>query len=206
MRNSWQPRWSFILLEALCIPAGIALGWLLGIDPIRTMDFSARSIAQGVAAAAPILILAALIVASPWNATQSLVELVDRLIVPFFRDWPIAEMALVAAAAGLGEELLFRGALQAAISQRYGIVPALLAASVAFGLVHFLNSAYAVFATVVGAYCGWLWLISGNLLVPIIAHGLYDFLALVYLTRWRRPPWRQNLDDRVMDLGNEELD
>ena len=27
----------------------------------------------------------------------------------------------------------------------------------------------------------WLWLASGNLLVPIVAHGAYDFAALVYL-------------------------
>jgi membrane protease YdiL (CAAX protease family) len=34
-------------------------------------------------------------------------------------------------------------------------------------------------------YLGWLWLASGNLLAPIITHGLYDFLALAYLTRRR---------------------
>ena len=36
-------------------------------------------------------------------------------------------------------------------------------------------------ATAVGAYLGALWLIDGNLLSVIIAHAIYDFLALIVL-------------------------
>ena len=38
-------------------------------------------------------------------------------------------------------------------------------------------------AAVVGAYLGALFVASGNLLVPILAHALYDLVALVVLTR-----------------------
>ena len=66
----------------------------------------------------------------------------------------------------------------------------LLAASVLFGLAHPITPAYAVLAAMIGVYLGWLWLaFDKNLLVPITAHALYDFLALIYLvrTRGRRP-------------------
>ena len=47
-----------------------------------------------------------------------------------------------------------------------------------FGLAHFLSATYAVIAALVGAYLGWLHLVSGNLLVPIVAHAVYDLVAL----------------------------
>jgi membrane protease YdiL (CAAX protease family) len=178
----WQ-RSLFVLLEALCIPMGLLLGWLLAVNPLETLEWSLSGILLGAVGAAPILLLAGWIATSRFAFTRSLVELVAELVIPFFRGWPLAEMALVAAVAGFGEELLFRGALQAAASDTYGLVPGLICASVAFGLVHFLNLAYAIFATIIGFYCGWLWLASGNLLVPMVAHGLYDFLVLVFLTR-----------------------
>jgi membrane protease YdiL (CAAX protease family) len=34
-----------------------------------------------------------------------------------------------------------------------------------------------------GAFLGWIFLVTENLLPVIITHGLYDFLALAYLTR-----------------------
>jgi membrane protease YdiL (CAAX protease family) len=42
-----------------------------------------------------------------------------------------------------------------------------------------------VLAALIGLYLGWLWLAWGNLLLPIITHGSYDFLALWYLLRAR---------------------
>jgi membrane protease YdiL (CAAX protease family) len=67
---------------------------------------------------------------------------------------------------------------------------ALALVSVLFGLVHPITPAYAVLATLAGAYLGWAYLASGNLLVPVLAHALYDFTALVYLLRGPRqaPP------------------
>jgi membrane protease YdiL (CAAX protease family) len=52
---------------------------------------------------------------------------------------------------------------------------------VLFGLLHPITPTYAVLAALMGAYLGGVWLASGNLLVPIVAHALYDFIALAYL-------------------------
>jgi len=61
----------------------------------------------------------------------------------------------------------------------------LLLAAVLFGLLHFITPTYAVLAGLIGLYLGALWLATGNLLTPIVTHGTYDLLALVYLARVR---------------------
>jgi rhodanese-related sulfurtransferase len=58
------------------------------------------------------------------------------------------------------------------------------------GLLHSLSRLYLVLATLVGAYFGALTWWYHDLIAPMVAHGLYDFVALVYLTRnrTRQPP------------------
>jgi membrane protease YdiL (CAAX protease family) len=114
---------------------------------------------------------------------------VERLVVPMFANCSILDLALISLAAGFGEEMLFRGLLQSGLAEwlRPPLGPwvAVLAASFAFGLVHMVSTAYAVLATLIGVYLGVLLLCSGNLLTPVVAHGLYDFIALLYLVRFR---------------------
>jgi len=50
-----------------------------------------------------------------------------------------------------------------------------------------LTPTYAILATLIGVYFGGLVLWTENLLPAIIAHGVYDFAALVYLTRVGSP-------------------
>jgi membrane protease YdiL (CAAX protease family) len=49
--------------------------------------------------------------------------------------------------------------------------------------MHPITRMYVVLCVLVGLYLGWLWMVTDNLLVPIVAHGAYDFFALVYLVR-----------------------
>ena len=96
-------------------------------------------------------------------------------------------MALLA---GVGEEALFRGVIQPALAAH---LPAWAAIAhrhrLLFGLAHWVTPTYAILAGIVGAYLGWLLLrLSGNLLVPIVAHALYDVVALAVLASLRAPP------------------
>jgi membrane protease YdiL (CAAX protease family) len=79
--------------------------------------------------------------------------------------------------------MFFRGVLQEAAGRWTHLAVAVAAVSVAFGLLHALTPTYAVLATLLGVYLGVVQAASGNLLVVIIAHALYDFVALVYLVR-----------------------
>ena len=82
-------------------------------------------------------------------------------------------------AAGIGEEMLFRGILQWEINTRFGIsnIIAVVSSSVIFGILHAVTPLYAILATLASFYFGLLYLSTGNLLVPIVTHGFYDFCA-----------------------------
>ena len=77
--------------------------------------------------------------------------------------------------------MLFRGVIQGAISAPIRTLLALLSVSILFGLAHPISKAYGVLAGLMGFYLGLLAIVTDNLLVPIIAHGLYDFIALLCL-------------------------
>ena len=80
---------------------------------------------------------------------------------------------------GVGEELLFRGALQ----PWFGYV----AASLVFGLVHFVPRReflpWTGFAILAGFGLGWLFEATGNLVAPIVAHIGVNGINLRRLTK-----------------------
>lgn len=111
---------------------------------------------------------------------------VDQFLIPLFAGCTVIQLASISFVAGIGEELLFRGVLQPLLIAWLGLAAGLILASAVFGLMHAVTPTYAVLAGLIGAYFGWFALARGNLLGPIIAHGLYDFVALIYLTRRRK--------------------
>ncbi len=177
------------IFEGSLAVVAIALGWLLGQSPLRTFHWDLCHAALGVVATLPPLALFWFCLKCPLRPFQTIARILDEAVVPLFRDCRFTELAVIAALAGIGEEMLFRGVIQAAVAQQIGgprgVWLGLLMAAVLFGLLHPVTPTYAVFAGSIGLYLGWLWLVCGNLLVPIIAHGLYDFLALLYLVRAR---------------------
>ena len=101
---------------------------------------------------------------------------------PVFGNLSAMEIIAISVAAGVGEEMLFRGVLQPEL----GLVPA----SVIFGLLHMGDSGTLVFGCwvmIMGAALGALAIWSGGLLAPIVAHAVYDAAAMSYI-RWGRGP------------------
>ena len=101
---------------------------------------------------------------------------VDEVLVPTFAHLTPPQIVVVSLAAGVGEELFFRGWLQAVV----GWLPA----SLAFGLAHVAGArmlAFGAWATGMGAVLGGLALATGGLLAPVTAHACYDMLAFQYL-------------------------
>lgn len=177
----------------------LALGWLLDLWPVPGIERSAvdwqaqlPALLWGLAATGPMLLGFWLMDRFPWGPLADLQQDVERLIVPLFRGCTLTDLALVSLAAGVGEELLFRGLFQHSLAQvlspPWGVWAALAAASLVFGLAHMLSLTYALLATVIGLYLGWLLIWTGNLLAPAVAHGLYDFVALCYLVRTTEKP------------------
>jgi len=114
---------------------------------------------------------------------RELVSLVQEQLGPLLAPRSTAELAGIAILAGVAEELLFRGLLQAGLGRVLSDMAALAITSAIFGLAHFLTPTYALLAFVAGGYLGAWFLLQGNLLTPIVAHALYDFVAFICLVR-----------------------
>jgi membrane protease YdiL (CAAX protease family) len=140
-----------------------------------------------------------LLVNSNWPMMRQLREQVEWLISEMFPNGGIAQFAMVAVLAGVGEELLFRGALQTMLSNWTTPVIGLVITSLLFGLAHALSRLYFAFAVAVGAFLGWMTLKYNDLAAPMVAHGLYDFLALAYLSRRALQP-----SETTEPLGDEQ--
>ena len=95
-----------------------------------------------------------------------------------------ADLLLLAILAGLCEEVLFRGFLYGYVRQ-FDRGLAILICNLAFGLAHLVTPLYAFLAAMAGLYLTALIAVdpSPNLLVPIIAHAAYDFVAFLIVVR-----------------------
>jgi uncharacterized protein len=109
----------------------------------------------------------------PWRQVRAAV---DDVLVPTFAGLATWQIVVVSVAAGIGEELFFRGWLQPLVGWP--------AASVAFGLAHVAGArmlAFGVWAAGMGVVLGGLALATGGVLAAMVAHACYDVLAFHYL-------------------------
>jgi uncharacterized protein len=202
MNEKFSPS-AFFPFQAASFEASLAflavlIGWIAGRPPTETLRVDPYSILLGIIATLPLLGLLVACQYVPWRPILEVRRVLDELIVPMFKHCSRLEMAAISFLAGLGEELLFRGVFQAALVDWTGeFLPhspaaamvgdwiAIVSVAILFGLLHAVNASYAVLAACMGLYLGWLWMATGNLAVPIVAHAVYDFLALLYILRRR---------------------
>jgi uncharacterized protein len=187
-----------LLVEGGLGLAALAIGWLFGHWPAVGMGWDGASagrqllaIGWGVLATLPLLLALAVLERVPIPSLERVKDLALQAIRQIFPQPRWWQLAAVAAAAGFGEELLFRGLVQAGVAELigglYGPWIALVVASAVFGVFHWLNTTYALLAMLAGLYFGGLLIATGSLWPPIVAHGLYDFIALWYLLRPEPP-------------------
>ncbi len=185
------------VFEAALVPAAFLAGWLTGVDPLATLaDPNGApldhlvNVLWGILASIPLFAGLALIVLFPVGPLARLNELAFETIWPLFRSVRVWQLGLAAVMAGIGEEMLFRGWLQVwaggMLADPYGTLIGLVLASLVFGACHWLSHAYMIAVVIVGLYLGILLVLTDSILVPITAHAVYDFGALIYL-RFARP-------------------
>ncbi len=144
----------------------IALRWgILGVAPMLTILVLARS---------------------NWSAMKDMTEATNNLLRPLFAQFTFFEVLFVAVIAGIGEELLFRWAIQGGISHlvgdRLGLAAGLFVGSAVFGMCHWVNATYGVVTTLVGLYLGLMMVLTETWVAPAIAHGIYDLIAILFIT------------------------
>ena len=175
--------WMVVIFEGALVGLAMGLGWWVGQPPFARMSLEWQAIVLGVVATWPPLLGMWWCTRSSWGPLHRLTQEVLDKIVPFFAECSLLELTLVAVAAGLGEEVLFRGVIQLALTDWLGPFAALLLTSALFGLGHLITPTYAAIATILGLYLGGLLIVSDNLLPAILVHAGYDLGALLYLIR-----------------------
>jgi uncharacterized protein len=175
-----------VLSECALLVAALATGRLLGISPFGHLEIDAAAVAYGVAASLPMLVLLYWCLHTGWGPMRRLVSLAEDHLRPYLAGASIGGIVLLSFMAGIGEEALFRGVIQTALA---GPLPGWTAVGIGallFGAAHWLTLSYAVLAGLIGVYLGVVFLLTENLFVPIVAHGLYDVVALSVLARANR--------------------
>ncbi len=168
-----------VFFESSLMGVAGVLGWWFRVDPVARLHVDGHAALWGIAGAIPLFLLFLLSSRYPVGPLRKIKDLLLEMLGPSLAACRWYDLLLVAAVAGLSEELLFRGALQPLLGPIWS--------NVLFGLAHAVTPSYAVLAGVVGGYLAWQFSASDNLLTPIVTHALYDFLAFLVVAReWRR--------------------
>lgn len=107
-------------------------------------------------------------------------ELVEELVMPRNSFQLVAMIILSLVLVGPCEELAFRGFVQKGFENSFGKMKGLLFASVLFGLLHGLNTLYAIVPTFVGGLIlGYVWQqTGGNTTASALMHGVNNSIAI----------------------------
>jgi uncharacterized protein len=185
MNNKQQaPNFGFILLsQSAIVAAGGFFLWVLGVKlPDANID-TLQAIALGVLLAIATFLIFALVYRFGGKFAQSLLNDLHR-VSWIFKGYSWVHVSCVAALAGLGEELLFRGFLQTWLNSQVAIVWAILLASIIFGLLHYLSHAYFICTILMSIALGVGYYLTDSLLMVIVWHGAYDFIALAVMVKF----------------------
>jgi hypothetical protein len=181
-------------------------------EPLRSLNWLGNGWAWALVMGGGVALLLVMIVRwmerQRWAWLSKIERVVEQVLVPSLQACSIWQLASLAALAGVGEELLFRWALQGGFEMGLrwvGIgraldpagwlsghdidfwLAAIVSASI-FGLCHAVTRAYWVLAAVLGLLFSLLVVAGGGLVAAILAHGLYDFLVFLMLCRAAETP------------------
>ncbi|NOQ34537.1 MAG: CPBP family intramembrane metalloprotease [Methylococcaceae bacterium] len=171
--------------ESSLILIAVVLGWLTDTNPFADLYFSEMAVFYGIIGTLPLFLLFLMTEQLSFEPVRKIRQLLWDTLGESFSSYNWADLFILAAIAGISEEILFRGALQPWLEQSLGMNAGLIVSSIVFGLVHAVTPLYAVLAGLISLYLG-LSLDYGesrNLLTPIIIHALYDFLAFIVLMK-----------------------
>ena len=174
---------TMLLFEAGLGGLALLIGYWLESPSWRTWDWSARAWGLGVLGTIPPVILLVIMLYAEWDPLARFRTLLEERVAPIFAALRWWQLLLLAAAAGWGEELLFRGLLQPLFCQWSGTWGGIILLAVVFGLAHALSRLYFALTVLMSLYLSWLLEATGNLTVPLLVHAFYDAVALIIMQK-----------------------
>jgi membrane protease YdiL (CAAX protease family) len=169
--------------QGVIVLVGWLAVWLMGVDILSGSTGWLKAVAWGISGSIVTYLLLSALARAPGPIRDSLSGHM-RQLHGFANDysWPV--LMTLSVLAGVGEELLFRGAVQGWLAWHLNDALAILLASLLFGLVHYLSFAYFVMATGLGLVLGIAYWMTDSLLLVMVWHGVYDIIALYSLRRY----------------------
>jgi membrane protease YdiL (CAAX protease family) len=175
---------SAVFVEGGLAVLAIVIAWFAGIALREMFLLKPLHFLIAVVAVFPMLMFCRFVYMVPFKTVEFTRRFLQSVYRDFIRHCSVLQLLLVAIMSGIGEELLFRGVLQTSITQWFGgetrgIIIGIAITSLLFGLVHPINKLYVFLCFVIGIYLGLLFVWTGNLIVPIIIHSLYNFVVFL---------------------------
>jgi membrane protease YdiL (CAAX protease family) len=174
----------------ICIEAFlllVATGWShfagIPLQPALVFHYKAALIGLGAGCLMALAGYLLFLMSRSLAAFGQLRELIESYLIPMLAELKPFDLVIMAVVSGFCEEIFFRGVGQAQL----GVV----ITSICFGLFHdptFRHPSYAVVAFLYGLILGGLYMYTGNLWAPIIAHVVHNLISL-YMLRYKiKPP------------------
>lgn len=160
------------------------VAWAAHLDPLETLRVSAAGLTSGILGTLPLLAFFALTYAYPVTSLREIKRFLEDKLGPLLTRCRWYELLYLGFLAGVSEEILFRGVLQPWLERDWGGIGGLVFSNLIFALAHWITPMYGLLAGLTGGYLG-LSMDFGserNLLVPILIHSIYDFLAFIAVT------------------------
>lgn len=189
------------LFEGGLVLIAVALGWLVGVNPLDYFVWNWLALLWGMLGAIPMILFFFLTYRFPLGAMRNIKQLLLDVLGPSLVACRWYELALLSLLVGFCEEFLFRGLLQPWFEELWGAPLALIGSNILFGLAHFITPFYALLAGASGCYLGWLLDGTGerNLLVPVMTHAVYDYVAFLVVARTYRRMQTQGIATELLD-------
>ncbi|WP_375507340.1 CPBP family intramembrane glutamic endopeptidase [uncultured Nostoc sp.] len=160
------------------------LSLYLGKFSLFSWDLNQRELLLGVGLGFTITALSG-VAYRVWTAYR---KSADYYLEVVLRPLALPDLIWLGLLPGLSEELLFRGVMLPALGLDH---VAVIVSSLCFGILHLSGSQqwpYVIWATIVGMIFAYSALLTGNLLVPIVAHIITNWISSYF---WKMSQLRQ---------------
>lgn len=115
----------------------------------------------------------------------------------------VATFITICILAPIWEELFFRGIVLRRLLMKWGAPASIIVSSIIFGLFH-LNPGQILYATILGVLLAYVYLRTGNIVVPMILHSVANFVSFIALVQVGGQS-NEGVITELMNIKKEEL-
>lgn len=179
--------------EGALVLVSLGWAWLRGFT--IPCQFSADLAWAGIMATGPLLAFnfgVFAVLANRHRRYNVYHEFKQQVIIPLCTNLTVFSAFVIALSSGIGEELFFRGILNLELSKLLTPLVGIALASFLFSYVHFIGAfkrfwQLIIFYFLFGLYFSYVVIRHGDIMPAIIAHALYNFIAMIYIRYYEVP-------------------